>query len=96
MLFLHLSVNATFPLAVLWFYGLLDCIHCVGVKGTLASCDIIFLGWTGRQKDKLTLLEVNGSFQVKSLEPYDCKDYFVRLYFFILGVCCCYQLEKIK
>lgn len=52
------SVSPTLSLVVQWFYRLLDCIQYVVVKGTLASCDIIFLGWTGRQKDKPILLEV--------------------------------------
>lgn len=79
--FFDLSVNPTVSLVMQWFYRLLDCIQYVIVKGTLASCDIIFLGWTERQKDKPTLLEVYGSCKVKSLEPYDRKDYFVRSYF---------------
>lgn len=76
-----LSLSPTFSLVMQWIYKLLDCIRYVIVKDALASCDIIFLGWTEQQKDKPALLEVYGSCKVKSLGPYDCKDYFVRSYF---------------
>lgn len=45
----------SFPSYAVVLHRLLDCIQHVTVKGTLASRDIIFLGWTGRQKDKSTL-----------------------------------------
>lgn len=61
-----------------WFCRLMDSIQSVFVKGTLANHDIIFLGWTGRQKDKAVLCD---SCNVKNFEPYDQKDYFVRSYF---------------
>lgn len=76
-----LSLSPTFSLVMQWICKLLNCIQCVIVKDTWASCDIIFLGWTGRQKDKPALLEVYGNCKVKSLGPCDCKDYFVRSYF---------------
>lgn len=55
--FFDLSVSPTLSLVEQSFYRLLDCIQYVIVKGTLANCDIIFLGWTGKQKDKPTLLK---------------------------------------
>lgn len=64
-----------------WFCRLLDYIQSIFVKGALANNYIIFLGWTGRQKDKPALLKAYDSCKVKDLEPYDCKDYFVRSYF---------------
>lgn len=58
LFFFFSSVSPALSLVVQWFYRLLDCIQYVVVKGTLASRDIVFLGWTGRQKDKPVLLEV--------------------------------------
>lgn len=49
------SKSYSFPCYAVVLHRLLDYIQHVTVKGTLASCDIIFLGWTGRQKDKSTL-----------------------------------------